>query len=153
MKETREETYKKIAVDFFRYWWNTSGANTDEGFDKWWSFHKYEYLQPVTDKEATTEQEKPQTAESDLLDLQQYVTNLLYYAHVEAMDMHSIDFDKWVEREVDNLKSYFATQKHIPTDDDIREALVNCHEAGFEIDESYWEGFTSGAKWMKEQIK
>ena len=77
----------------------------------------------------------------------------MYYAHVEAMDMHSIDFDKWVEREVDNLKSYFATQKHIPTDDDIREALVNCHEAGFEIDESYWEGFTSGAKWMKEQIK
>ena len=39
----KDEIIKKVAVDFFRYWWNTSGANTDEGFDKWWSFHQYEY--------------------------------------------------------------------------------------------------------------
>ena len=38
--------YKKISVDFFRYWWNTGGTNTDDGFDKWFSENKDKYLQP-----------------------------------------------------------------------------------------------------------
>lgn len=40
-------------------------------------------------------------------DLQQYVTNLLYYAHFEAQVMDSKEFDKWVENEIDNLGDYF----------------------------------------------
>lgn len=28
---------KKIATEFFRYWWNKEGSNTDQGFDDWWN--------------------------------------------------------------------------------------------------------------------
>jgi len=31
------EQLKKLCCDFFRYWWNTGGTNTDDGFDTW--FH------------------------------------------------------------------------------------------------------------------
>lgn len=44
-------------------------------------------------------------------DLKQYITNLLYYAHVEAMSMHSIDFDKWVEEHVDLIDQYFKDEE------------------------------------------
>ena len=40
-------------------------------------------------------------------DLKQYITNLLYYAHIEAQTMTMKEFDEWVEREVDNIDSYF----------------------------------------------
>ena len=30
-----EGTLKEIATDFFRWWHNQPGANTDQGFDKW----------------------------------------------------------------------------------------------------------------------
>lgn len=26
---------KSIATNFFRYWWNAKGTNTDQGFDEW----------------------------------------------------------------------------------------------------------------------
>lgn len=27
---------KQISCEFFRYWWNEEGNNTEEAFDKWW---------------------------------------------------------------------------------------------------------------------
>lgn len=101
-----------------------------------------------------------QTAEEGLIDLQQYVTNLLYYAHVEAMDMHSIDFDKWVEREVDNIKSYYASQSHqgqlptLLTDEEIDNhfPIKSEHTAlSFEFLAKN-KARREGAKWLKSQI-
>ena len=66
--------------------------------------------------EAIAKEEISEQSVEEMIDLQQYVTNLLYYAHVEAMDMHSIDFDRWVESQVDNIKEFYASQKHLPTD-------------------------------------
>jgi len=54
-------------------------------------------------------------------DLKQHITNLLYYAHVEAMSMHSIDFDKWVEEQTNNLSEFYASQLPKVTDKDIEE--------------------------------
>lgn len=34
---TTKDELKKVCCEFFRYWWNEPGNNTDEGFDKWWS--------------------------------------------------------------------------------------------------------------------
>jgi hypothetical protein len=28
---------KRVAVGFFQYWWNTSGTNTNQGFDEYWN--------------------------------------------------------------------------------------------------------------------
>jgi len=44
-------------------------------------------------------------------DLKQHITNLLYYAHVEAMSMHSIDFDRWVEGQINGIDEYFIAQE------------------------------------------
>jgi YesN/AraC family two-component response regulator len=27
---------KKICCDYFRWWWNQPGTNTEQGFEKWW---------------------------------------------------------------------------------------------------------------------
>lgn len=32
-----KEIFKKVATEFFYYWWNAEGNNTEEGFDKWWN--------------------------------------------------------------------------------------------------------------------
>ena len=32
-----DDLIKLIAVDFFRYWYNAPGTNTEQGFDEWWS--------------------------------------------------------------------------------------------------------------------
>ena len=40
-------------------------------------------------------------------DLKQYITNLLYYAHIESLSMSSDEFDKWVEEHIDLLNQYF----------------------------------------------
>jgi len=34
---TNKDELKNVCCEFFRYWWNEPGNNTDEGFDKWWS--------------------------------------------------------------------------------------------------------------------
>ena len=82
----------------------------------------------------------------ETLDLQQYVTNLLYYAHVEAMDMHSIDFDKWVEREVDNLAEYLNKEK--VTDKDIHiEAQKKHYDSGLLA-----MGYEEGARDMRDGL-
>ena len=44
-------------------------------------------------------------------DLKQYIMNLLYYAHIEAQIMTMKEFDDWAEREVDNIDSYFESEK------------------------------------------
>ena len=31
-----KDTAKKMATDFFRWWYNQPGTNTDQGFDEWW---------------------------------------------------------------------------------------------------------------------
>jgi hypothetical protein len=59
VESSADDTIKRISVDFFRYWWNTSGTNTDEGFDKWYALHKHEYAsqrvnKPVESSDADT---------------------------------------------------------------------------------------------------
>lgn len=51
-----------------------------------------------------------QTAE-EILDLQQYITNLLYYAHIEAQAMTMKEFDDWVEREINNIGEYASIKQ------------------------------------------
>ena len=44
---------KKLATDFFFWWYNQSGANTYQGFDEWWKKHageNKEQLQSFTDR-------------------------------------------------------------------------------------------------------
>ena len=36
-KQSLAQHDKKIAVDFFRHWWNTGGTNTEQGFDDWYA--------------------------------------------------------------------------------------------------------------------
>lgn len=35
-----DEEVKKIALDFFYFWWNAKGTNTEQGFDKWFEQFK-----------------------------------------------------------------------------------------------------------------
>jgi alpha-D-ribose 1-methylphosphonate 5-triphosphate synthase subunit PhnG len=35
-----EEEVRKISLDFFYYWWNSKGTNTEQGFDKWFEQFK-----------------------------------------------------------------------------------------------------------------
>lgn len=42
-------------------------------------------------------------------DLKQYITNLLYYAHIEALSMNTTEFDKWVEDNVDLIDEFFKS--------------------------------------------
>lgn len=35
-----EEEVRKIATEFFYFWWNAPGNNTEEGFYDWWCVHK-----------------------------------------------------------------------------------------------------------------
>lgn len=32
-----ENKIKEISCAFFRYWWNSKGNNTEQGFDEWWN--------------------------------------------------------------------------------------------------------------------
>jgi hypothetical protein len=34
---------KQIAIDFFYWWHNQPGCNTDSGFDKWWCDNSHKY--------------------------------------------------------------------------------------------------------------
>ena len=37
------EDAKKISCAFFRSWYNTSGNNTEQGFDEWWKENKEQF--------------------------------------------------------------------------------------------------------------
>ena len=43
----------------------------------------------------------------DMVDLMQYVTNLLYYARDNTKDMSADEFDKWAEEQVLGIDEYF----------------------------------------------
>lgn len=37
VRELQHKSYaKRVAVGFFQFWWNTSGTNTNQGFDTYW---------------------------------------------------------------------------------------------------------------------
>lgn len=105
--KTAEEFYKDFfGVDLIKYGTtlNVSVLRFAEAFAS--------QSQAVTPSEPI-----PEAKSAEEIDLIQYVTNLLYYAHVEAMDMHSIDFDKWVDENTTNLKEYasqFSQPKELP---------------------------------------
>ena len=47
-----KETIKKIAVQFFCWWYNQQGGtNTEEAFEKWWAKNQSEFPLPVSNKE------------------------------------------------------------------------------------------------------
>ena len=43
----------------------------------------------------------------DMVDLMQYVTNMLYYVRNNTKDMSADEFDKWVEEQVLGIEEYF----------------------------------------------
>lgn len=38
------EKLHEIVTDFYRYWHNAPGTNTDQGFEDWWKENKISYL-------------------------------------------------------------------------------------------------------------
>lgn len=42
-KKKKEAPIKRIATDFFRWWYNQPGTNTDDGFDDWWKQNREKY--------------------------------------------------------------------------------------------------------------
>jgi hypothetical protein len=46
-------------------------------------------------------------------DLKQYMTNLLYHAHIEAQNMSDKQFDKWVEEMTDGINDFFYSDNNI----------------------------------------
>ena len=76
-------------------------------------------LQPVTDKEATTEQEKPQTAEEILED----ELNEVGYSFKDQLkpDDIPIKIVKKVNKAIIRAMKRYANQKHIPTDCYLKE--------------------------------
>lgn len=42
--EITSERLKEITCDFFRYWYNAPGNNTEQGFDEWWKDNKGRYI-------------------------------------------------------------------------------------------------------------
>jgi hypothetical protein len=77
------------------------------------------YLQPVKVEEKT----------ADELDLIQYVTNLLYFAHTDG-NMSNAEFDEWVEEQTNNLDQYFhshqVSQEARPTDEEKAKSIGDC---------------------------
>ena len=139
MKETREETYRKVFINseadlpkedgkYFTHSTMTKGRLIEctlndliigNGVYDW-------YLLPVTDKEATTEQEKPQTAEKERLLLAEEILDkvldqlkggsyFLYTTKTRSMVITAME--------------EYATQKHIPTDCYPKEFVEWCIEA------------------------
>ena len=53
------EHYKKLATDFFYWWHNQPGSNTQQGFDDWWKHHAdrslYAHPVPTVAKKETVE--------------------------------------------------------------------------------------------------
>ena len=35
-----EEEVRKFSIEFFYYWWNSKGNNTEQGFDEWFNQFK-----------------------------------------------------------------------------------------------------------------
>ena len=90
MKETREETYRKVIIsdadDLPKVsgWYDTNLGSHNYCYspanDEWWLDQIEWYYEPVTDKEATTEKEKPQTAEADTDDVQEFMNDVHKWA-------------------------------------------------------------------------
>lgn len=41
--EISESKLKEMSCAFFRWWYNSPGTNTEQGFDKWWEENKKHY--------------------------------------------------------------------------------------------------------------
>ena len=68
-------------------------------------------------------------------DLKQYMTNLLYYAHFEAKDMDSLQFDQWVDEMIEGIDEYFKSECCHPFERVISAgALHNCTVCGQNIE-------------------
>lgn len=39
-----DELFKAVATSFFYAWYNSSGANTSDGFDEWWIKNKSRFI-------------------------------------------------------------------------------------------------------------
>ena len=52
------------------------------------------------------EQPEVNTDSENKEDLKQYITNLLYYVHIEANSLTSSEFDKWAEENIKLIEDY-----------------------------------------------
>jgi hypothetical protein len=43
MYKLTEQQIKELAIKFFYDWYNSPGANTEQGFDAWWEKNKEKY--------------------------------------------------------------------------------------------------------------
>ena len=62
-----DDLIKQIAVDFFRYWYNAPGANTEQGFDEWWSGYGESYNEELKQLTALREENTKLKREIDIL--------------------------------------------------------------------------------------
>ena len=46
-----EDVIRKVALEFFFYWWNTNGNNTEEAFDEWFPKFKSSHPELFTKRE------------------------------------------------------------------------------------------------------
>jgi hypothetical protein len=45
LQNTRDALIKDIATTFYYSWHNSTGTNTDEGFDDWWKLNKVRFVE------------------------------------------------------------------------------------------------------------
>jgi hypothetical protein len=112
--------------------------------------------EPVVNKWIREDAEK-QTADS-VIDLQQYVTNLLYYARNEANSykLSESSFDQWVEGRIDLLKEYAQHEKAIEVTDEEINAYAEKYQNYIHVrnfDRGLKQGIKHGAKWLRDKLK
>lgn len=115
--------------------------------------------QPKGESKACQSFEKYKELSEDILDLQQYVTNLLYNAYADGkQNLKSTVFDEWVEEQVNLIQEYAKTytSQQMPSEEEIEEHFsIEAHRVGFIPSEGYnrmQRHKIEGAKWVINQI-
>lgn len=79
--------------------------------------------------------------ETKLIDLMQYVTNMVYHARTQASEMTSEEFDKWAEDHIEGIKEYFLSS---PSEDKNQVPGVTCCECLKAIEEILYNTYVAG---------
>ena len=102
--------------------------------------------------------EQPLKSAGEILDLMQYVTNMVYYAKYQTLNMNEVQFDKWVEDQIEGINEYFKNQNKDTTDEEINKKI-------FELTTSMrtWDGKSNPktifeymfeiAVWVRSKVK
>jgi hypothetical protein len=78
--------------------------------------------------------------EEKLIDLMQYVTNMVYHARTQADEMTSTEFEEWVEEHIKGIKEYFLSTQPEEKEDDNK--VYDCSSISDEEKEFTIKQFT-----------